>query len=75
MPALFGNEISNPAWKSKNSWYQISSDDHMIHPANQEFMSGRLGAKKIITLKASHASLASKPIEVAAFIDEAAKYQ
>ena len=45
----------------------------MIHPDNQRWMSGRLGAKKVITLKASHASLASMPAEVAAFIDEAAK--
>jgi hypothetical protein len=35
-------------------------------------MSARLGAKKIITLDASHASLASRAAEVAAFIDEAA---
>lgn len=75
LASTFGNEITNPAWKAKHSWYQISSDDHMIHPANQEWMSGRLGAKKVITLKASHASLASKPVEVAAFINEAATYQ
>lgn len=34
-------------------------------------MSGRLGARKIITLNASHASLASKPLEVSALIAEA----
>jgi pimeloyl-ACP methyl ester carboxylesterase len=73
LASTFGNEISNPAWKNKASWYQISSEDRMIHPDNQRWMSGRLGAKKVITLKASHASLASMPVEVAAFIDEAAK--
>ena len=73
LASTFGNEISNPAWKTKGSWYQISSEDRMIHPDNQRWMSGRLGAKKVITLKASHASLASMPVEVAAFIDEAAK--
>ena len=73
LASTFGNEISNPAWKNKSSWYQISSEDDMIHPDNQRWMSGRLGAKKVITLKASHASLASMPVEVAAFIDEAAK--
>ena len=36
-------------------------------------MSGRMGARKVITLAASHASRASKPVEVAALIDEAAK--
>jgi pimeloyl-ACP methyl ester carboxylesterase len=70
--STFGDTISNPAWKSKPSWYQISTEDHMIHPDNQRKMSARLGAKKIITLDASHASLASRASEVAAFIDEAA---
>lgn len=70
--STFENTITAPAWKKKPSWYQISSEDRMIAPANQEWMSGRLGAKKIITLKASHASLASMPNEVTALIDEAA---
>ncbi|WP_432725780.1 alpha/beta hydrolase [Variovorax sp. W6] len=72
LAGTFGDTITAPAWKKKPSWYQISSDDRMIAPANQERMSARLGAKKIITLAASHASLASKPAEVAALIDEAA---
>jgi hypothetical protein len=45
----------------------------MIAPANERRMAERLGAKKIITLRASHASLASMPVEVCALIDEAAK--
>ncbi|MEN8320023.1 alpha/beta hydrolase [Acinetobacter junii] len=72
LASTFGDTILDPAWKTKPSWYQISSEDHMIHPENQKFMSSRLGAKKIITLAASHASLASKPVEVSALIDEAA---
>lgn len=72
LAGTFGDTITAPAWKKKPSWYQISSDDRMIAPANQERMSARLGAKKVITLAASHASLASKPAEVAALIDEAA---
>ncbi|KWW35076.1 hypothetical protein ACUXAV_003383 [Cupriavidus metallidurans] len=44
----------------------------MIAPANQTMMSTRLNARKVITLDASHASLASRPAEIAAFIDEAA---
>lgn len=71
--STFEDKIGVPAWRNKPSWYQISSEDHMIAPANQEWMSGRLGARKVITLKASHASLASMPKEVASFIDEAAK--
>jgi pimeloyl-ACP methyl ester carboxylesterase len=68
----FSDNISVAAWRSKPCWYQISSDDHMISPDAQKFMSGRLNAKKVITLKSSHASLASMPTEVAALIDEAA---
>lgn len=72
LASTFGNAISTPAWKKKPSWYQISSEDRMIAPANQEWMSGRLAAKKAITLKSSHASLASMPREVATLIEEAA---
>ncbi|HJQ59074.1 MAG TPA: alpha/beta hydrolase [Vineibacter sp.] len=70
--STFENKITAPAWKKKPSWYQISSEDRMISPENQRWMSERLGAKKIITLKASHASLASRPDDVTALIDEAA---
>jgi len=72
LASAFGDKITVPAWRKKPSWYQISSDDRMIAPANQEWMSGRLGARKVITLAASHASLASMPAEVSALIDEAA---
>ncbi len=70
--STFGDKITAPAWKTKPSWYQISSEDRMIHPDNQRRMSARMGAKKIITLDSGHASLASRPDEVAALIDEAA---
>ncbi|GER16850.1 alpha/beta hydrolase [Variovorax boronicumulans] len=72
LASTFGDTITAPAWKKKPSWYQISSEDRMISPVNQERMSARLGAKKVITLAASHASLASQPQAVAALIDEAA---
>lgn len=70
--STFGDTISIPAWKTKPSWYQISTEDRMINPENQVLMSSRLNAKKVISLSASHASLASKPKEVADLIDEAA---
>lgn len=72
LAGTFGDAITAPAWKKKPSWYQISSEDRMIAPANQERMSARLGARKVITLAASHASLASQPAEVSALIAEAA---
>ena len=70
--STFGDKMGTPAWKSKPSWYQISAEDRMIPPDNQRRMSSRLGARKIIELAAGHASLASRPEEVAALIDEAA---
>jgi hypothetical protein len=68
-----GNKVTTPAWKAKPSWYQISSDDRMILPANQKRMAARMGAKKSITLTASHSSIVSKPLEVSSLIDEAAR--
>jgi len=73
MFAAAGGNVTAPAWKAKPSWYQISSEDRMIAPTNQKRMAERMGAKRIITLPAGHASLASMPNEVSAFIDEAAK--
>ena len=72
LASTFGDPVTDPAWKHKPSWYQISSQDRMIAPENQTRMSGRMNAKKVITLDSSHASLASHPVEVAAFIHEAA---
>lgn len=72
LASTFGDKVTAPAWKKKPSWYQISSEDRMIHPENQRLMSARLNPKNVITLATSHASLATKPFEVALFIDEAA---
>lgn len=72
LASTFSDTITAPAWQKKPSWYQISSDDRMIHPDNQKRMAERLKARKVITLAASHASLASKPAEVSALIAEAA---
>jgi len=71
--ATFGDAISDPAWKHKPSWYQISIEDRMINPENQKMMSARMNARNVITLDASHASLASRPKEVAGLIVEAAQ--
>jgi pimeloyl-ACP methyl ester carboxylesterase len=72
LASTFGDTIGSVAWKKKPSWYQVSTEDRMIAPQNQQWMAGRLNAREILTLNASHASLASMPEEVAAFIDKAA---
>ncbi|TDF77455.1 alpha/beta hydrolase [Pseudomonas sp. H9] len=72
LASTFGDTISNPAWKHKPSWYQLSGHDRMIAPANQEIMAKRMNPREVLRLEASHASLASRAAEVAALIDRAA---
>lgn len=72
LASAFGDPVTAAAWRSKPSWYQISSKDRMITPANQRMMASRLNARTVITLDASHASLASRAAEVATLIDDAA---
>ncbi|WCM22966.1 alpha/beta hydrolase [Paraburkholderia bryophila] len=72
LASTFGDKVSRPAWKNKPCWYQVSSHDRMIAPDNEQRMAERMNAKKIVTLDASHASLASMPDDVTALIDEAA---
>jgi len=64
--------ISEPAWKSKPSWYLVATDDKMIPPAAQHAMSKRAGST-VVEVKGSHAVYVSKPKAVAALIETAAK--
>jgi pimeloyl-ACP methyl ester carboxylesterase len=63
--------ISQPAWKSKPSWYLLTTEDKMIPPDAQRFMSKRAGAR-VVETKASHAVYVSQPDTVAAIIEAAA---
>lgn len=69
--ALSGT-ISVPAWKNKPSWYLIATDDRMIPPPAQQFMSKR-AASTVVEVKGSHSVYVSKPEEVAALIETAAR--
>lgn len=73
LASTFGDAITDPAWRHKPSWYQLSTRDRMIASENQRAMSERIKPRRVLTLEASHASLASHPQEVAALIDEAAQ--
>jgi pimeloyl-ACP methyl ester carboxylesterase len=64
--------ISEPAWKSKPSWYLIATEDRMIPPAAQHYMSKRAGST-VIEAKGSHAVYVSKPEAVAAIVEKAAQ--
>jgi len=69
--ALSG-KISDPAWKTKPSWYLIVTDDKMIPPDAQRFMSKRAGST-VLEVKGSHAIYVSQPKAVAALVEQAAK--
>ncbi len=68
--ALSG-EISEPAWKTKPSWYLVATDDKMIPPPAQRFMSKRAGST-VIEAPGSHAIYVSQPDAVATLIEMAA---
>lgn len=72
LASTFGDTVTAPAWRAKPSWYQVSTQDRMIHPDNERRMAQRMNPRKIIELDASHASLASQATAVADLIDEAA---
>jgi len=67
-----GGKISEPAWKSKPSWYLVTTDDKMIPPDAQRAMSKRAGSK-VEEVKASHSVFVSKPAAVAAIVEKAAR--
>jgi pimeloyl-ACP methyl ester carboxylesterase len=68
--ALEGKVIE-ASWRSKPSWYLVATDDRMIPPAAQQFMSTRAGST-VLESKASHSVYVSQPRAVAALIETAA---
>jgi len=71
--STFGDTITSPAWKQKPTWYQVSTQDRMIHPDNERRMAERMAPRRTIELNAGHASLASQAAAVSDLIDEAAQ--
>ena len=65
-------KIRQPAWKSKPSWYLLTTEDRMIPPAAQRAMSGRAGST-VTEVRASHSVYVSRPEAVVNLIAEAAK--
>lgn len=68
--ALAGS-ITDPAWRTKPSWYLHVTDDRMIPIAAQRFMSERAGSKTT-EVPGSHAIYVSNPRAVATLIETAA---
>src|SRR5918996_696958 len=63
--------VTEPAWKTKPSWYLVATEDRMIPPDAQRAMSKRAGST-VDEMKGSHSVYVSQPQAVAAVIAKAA---
>jgi len=67
----FTHKVTNPAWKTKRTWYMVATADRSINP-NQERMMGKRANAKTIEVNSSHVAYMSHPRETAKLIEEAA---
>ncbi|MFD4505900.1 alpha/beta fold hydrolase [Streptomyces sp. NPDC058457] len=67
-----GGTVSEPAWRTRPSWYLVAADDRMIPPPVQRSMAERAGAT-VTETPGSHALYVSRPASVAAVIARAAE--
>ena len=68
--ALSGT-ITEPAWRSKPSWYLVTTEDRMIPAPAQRQMSERAGST-VVEVAASHSVYVSQTAAVAELIEKAA---
>jgi pimeloyl-ACP methyl ester carboxylesterase len=69
--ALLAGRTAHAAWRSKPSFYAVSTEDRTINPDLERFMAKRMGAKTI-EVQSSHLSMISHPDEITQLILEAA---
>jgi len=65
-----GGTISEPAWRTKPSWYLLTTEDRMIPPPAQRMMAERAGAT-VVEVPASHSVFLSHPEAVSGLIQTA----
>jgi pimeloyl-ACP methyl ester carboxylesterase len=66
-----GGSITDPAWRTKPSWYFVATEDRMSPPPARRLMSERAGST-VVEVVGSHAIYVSQPAAVAALIEQAA---
>lgn len=69
--ALLTGQVTQAAWRSKPSFYAVSTADRTINPDLQRFMAKRMKARTV-EIEASHVSMISQPDAVTKLILEAA---
>ena len=67
----FTHKVTNPAWKTKPTWYMVASSDRSINPIQERMMAKRADAKTV-EVDSSHVAYMSHPKEAAKLIEEAA---
>jgi pimeloyl-ACP methyl ester carboxylesterase len=67
-----GGAVTEPAWRSKPTWYLVATDDRMIPPPAQRAMSQRAGAT-VVEESGSHSIYVSQPQATADLIKQAAQ--
>jgi pimeloyl-ACP methyl ester carboxylesterase len=70
--ALLAGKTNHAAWRSKPSFYAVSTEDRTINPDLERFMAKRMGATTI-EVKGSHLSLISHAQEITDLILQAAR--
>jgi pimeloyl-ACP methyl ester carboxylesterase len=65
-------KIKSTPWKSKPSWFILTTQDHTVHPDLQRWVSKRMGAT-VVEVESSHVPMLSKPDVVIEVIRKAAK--
>ncbi len=70
----FGAVITKAAWRSKPSWMLVAGSDRTINPDLERWYAARANSHKVEIEGASHSVYASRPKEVAALIEDAAKH-
>lgn len=68
---LFASRTTEAAWRTKPTWYAVSTQDRTTNPELQRFLARRMGAHTI-ELASGHLSLVSHPAEIAQLIIDAA---
>jgi pimeloyl-ACP methyl ester carboxylesterase len=68
----FTHKVTNPAWKTKPTWYMVATADRSINPDQERMMAKRAHAKTVEMTGSSHVAYMSHPKEAAKLIEEAA---
>lgn len=72
--AVFGTVLANAAWRSRQSWAIIATEDRAFGEGMLHGMARRIGAT-IVEIPGSHAAFITQPAAIADVIDEAARHR